>query len=115
MGPEPAHDWCYFYLKADLARQQGDWAKVAELGDEAAAQGLVPDDGYEYLPFIEGYARQGRLKEARLLTRQAALDNDLLRPALCGAWERLVDAAPQSAADMRQELAVCPLETTGDR
>ena len=26
-GPEPEHNWCYYYQKAELARQQGDWAR----------------------------------------------------------------------------------------
>ncbi|NMC79412.1 MAG: hypothetical protein GYA59_08635, partial [Chloroflexi bacterium] len=35
-GPEPSHDtWCYYYQKASLARQEGDWEEVVRLGDEA--------------------------------------------------------------------------------
>src|SRR5271157_5003818 len=33
---EPSHTWCYFYEQAELARQIGDWNKVADLGREAA-------------------------------------------------------------------------------
>ncbi len=32
-GPEPEHGFCYYYQKADLARQFGAWDKVAEFGD----------------------------------------------------------------------------------
>ena len=34
-GPEPAHNWCYFYQKIDLARQELDWQAAADLADEA--------------------------------------------------------------------------------
>ena len=34
-GKEPAHGWCYYFEKADLARQQQDWQQVAALGDQA--------------------------------------------------------------------------------
>jgi len=29
------HGWCYYYQKANLARQQGDWEQVIALGREA--------------------------------------------------------------------------------
>lgn len=38
-GPEPKHTWCYYYQKADLARQQGQWDKVVKLGEEAFQNG----------------------------------------------------------------------------
>jgi len=30
-GKEPPHTWCYYYEKAELARQAGDWEQVAKL------------------------------------------------------------------------------------
>jgi hypothetical protein len=111
-GPEPEHGWCYFYLKADLARQIGAWDEVVMLGDEALiAKKLRPDDNYEFMPFIEGYARQGRLKDARLLTRQVAESDPFLRPALCSVWQRIAEASPDATDDfnaIRRELQVCP-------
>ncbi len=63
-GPAPAHNWCYYYQKASLARQTGDWAEVVRLGDEAASQHLTPLDVSEWMPFYQGYARLGRMDEA---------------------------------------------------
>ena len=68
-GREPEHDWCYTYQKASLAQQQGNWAEVVRLADEAAINGLVPHDLVEYAPFIEGYLHAGRTEDAvRLVT-----------------------------------------------
>lgn len=67
-GSEPAHTWCYYYEKADLARQIGDFQQVAALGDEARSNGFEPDDGIEWLPFIESYASLGRCQDALDLT-----------------------------------------------
>ncbi len=39
-GPEPDHGWCYYYQRADLARQVGDWAEVARLGVAGAPKGI---------------------------------------------------------------------------
>jgi len=66
-GPEPAHTWCYFYEKAQIARQRGDWKEVTWLGDEAIAQHLNPDDWVEWLVFLQGYAQLGQEDRVRSL------------------------------------------------
>ncbi len=109
LGPEPARGWCYTYLQADLARQRGEWETVARFGDEAFAIPMLPDDPYEYLPFIEAYARLGRTKDARVLTRQVAEAMPLLRPALCALWSRIPGLAPDTVQEMRQQLQICPV------
>lgn len=55
-GSEPEHDWCFYYQKADLARQRGDWEEVARLGAEAEKLGLHPNDQIELMPFLQAYA-----------------------------------------------------------
>jgi hypothetical protein len=65
-GIEPPHSWCYYYQKAELARQQGDWGRVATLHSEATSLGLAPRDLIEWTPFLQAYAYIGqpeRLKE----------------------------------------------------
>ena len=58
-GPEPAHKWCYYFEKAELALQTGDWQKAADLGSEAAKAGLHPNDAIEWIPFLQAYAQVG--------------------------------------------------------
>lgn len=72
-GKEPEHGWCYTYQKASLAKQEGNWAEVVRLGDEATAKGLSPQDMVEYVPFIEGYLHVGRSVDA---TRIATILRD---------------------------------------
>ena len=67
-GSEPQHDWCYYYQKADLARQFKDWHQIGELGDEARAKGLSPADKSEWLLFITAYERIGRHGDATQLS-----------------------------------------------
>lgn len=62
--PSAETDWCYFYQKADLARQRGDWEQVAAYGDEAAAAGLAPADAIEWMPFVQAYAYRGEMARA---------------------------------------------------
>ncbi len=56
LGEEPAHDWCYFYQKASLARQRHDWDTIVELGDQVISMDLQAKDPIEWAPFLEGYA-----------------------------------------------------------
>ena len=58
-GPEPEHDWCYYYQKATLARQRGDWDAILSLGEEASRKDLAPLDLIEWMPFLQAYAITG--------------------------------------------------------
>jgi hypothetical protein len=112
-GAEPAHNWCYYFEKADLARQADDWAQVAEIGDQVFAIPYYPDDLSEYLPFVEAYARTGRWEEARDLTRKTAEQMPILEPALCAIWQRVedepaVDISTAQIEKMKAELGYCP-------
>ena len=55
-GREPDRGWCYFYQKAQLARQQRDWAAVSSLGEVALSQGLAANDPMEWLVFLQAFA-----------------------------------------------------------
>lgn len=113
IGPEPQHDWCYLYQKADLARQMGDWQRVTELGDQARRQlGYDPADTrfktpHEWLVFIEGYAHLGRWPEAQELTLAAAeKDPKKYGPSLCSLWRRIAASAPSGAEQERTLAAI---------
>jgi hypothetical protein len=58
-GSEPdKNTWCFYYEKASLARQQGDWKTVAQLGKEAARLQLHPNDQIEWMPFLQAATMQ---------------------------------------------------------
>jgi hypothetical protein len=62
-GPEPQHEWCFYYEKASLAYQQGDWHTVIHLGQKARKEGLSAADPVEWLPFIQAAALIGDREE----------------------------------------------------
>lgn len=69
---EPIHTWCYFYEKADLARQEGNWEAVREYGDEAIYQKALSFlSDTELYPFIQAYALGGEWEKALQLLKQA--------------------------------------------
>ena len=85
-GTEPAHDWCYFYQKANLYRQQEDWESGAALGDEVLASGHSPQDVTEWLPFVEIYLENGQPEKARQLVQMINNDQSATKN-LCAVWE----------------------------
>ncbi|MGH2582284.1 MAG: hypothetical protein ACRDFQ_05250 [Anaerolineales bacterium] len=110
-GAEPSHDsWCYYFQKADLARQQRDWDTVAELGDAAFALDESPNHATERLPFIEGYAMTGRWREAESLAHEMLEINRFTRPMLCSLWERVnANAESPDISTIQSMLALtCP-------
>ena len=92
-GKEPEHDWCYFFQKADLARQKQKWSEVTTLMDEAFTSGLDARYSLEYLPLLEAqYYLQdwdGYLETSqKILTRNSGFEN-----FLCTQWERIESEA----------------------
>lgn len=86
---EPEHTWCYFYEKAELARQVGDWQTILDLQRQAEAMNYAPEDIFEWLPFIEAQARVGNADEALALSRDAVRRVARVRKGVCNVWERV--------------------------
>ncbi|HMD79775.1 MAG TPA: hypothetical protein VKE92_00620, partial [Anaerolineales bacterium] len=88
--PEPLHGWCYYFEKADLARQFGDWEEVVALGDVAFKLNDSPNDPVERFVFIEGYAHVGEWARAVELSKVSyRVSKDFVGPLLCRLWERI--------------------------
>ena len=86
---EPPHAWCFYYEKAELARQIGDWNKIIALGMEAKQKGLAPQDAIEWLPFIEAEARTGAWSSAESLTQFALRTDPKIQRGLCPLFKRV--------------------------
>jgi hypothetical protein len=108
-GSEPDHDWCYYFEKADLARQLGQWSSVLELEKQAKAQGLAPGFGPEYVPFIEAHARSGDWQKALELSQAADITTAEMKPLLCFTWDRLgkLPGANGSAVEKARQTFSC--------
>ncbi len=92
-GAEPARTWCYFFEKADLARQMKDWETINKLGAEARAKDFSPSSGGEYLPFIEAFAQTGKWSKAYDLSIAAEKITPGLKQVLCSNWGRFQQIA----------------------
>lgn len=117
-GAEPEHGWCYFYEKADLARQYSDWQSAAGLADEALRKGYSPTQSgsnsiFEWQPFIEAYAHVGRWKDAADLMIKNLEFDPKYAPFVCSRWKKLYNNLYEG--DGRTEANQAVLETAGCR
>jgi hypothetical protein len=64
-GPEPVRGWCYFFEKAELALQRGDFEEVVRLAEQAEQEDQSPNEGIEWMPFARAYAQLGMVEKIR--------------------------------------------------
>ena len=95
-GAEPQRSWCYYYEKADLARQYRQWDAVRALWSQAETAGLRAANGVELVPFIEAAARLGDWTGAQAITRRAQSLPDRSTSMFCDVWRELAMSTPSS-------------------
>jgi len=79
--------WCLYYQEAELAAQQGDWARVAEIAHLAYARDDQANEVTEHFVFIEGYLHVGEVETAFALSQRARDSRDgLIDGKICGIW-----------------------------
>jgi hypothetical protein len=91
---EPVNSWCYYFEKADLAKQKKDWQEVIRLYEEALEQGYPFKSERERYPFIEAYAQLGQWDQAYELIE--ASDHNELAHGLCMLAKRIETTTPDS-------------------
>lgn len=95
-GGQNTKTWCYYFQKADLARQYSRWKDILKLWDEANLAKLHANNGYEYIPFIEAFGHEGNWEQVAYLTKSADKITASLEPSLCSMLERLSTGTPRS-------------------
>ena len=104
-GPEPAHGWCYYFQKADLARQMGNWEEVVKLGNKAFKLDDYPNNPVERFVFIEGYAHLKEWEKAIEYSKVSyRVSKDYVGPLLCQLWGR-VEAETDESPGRSEALA----------
>jgi hypothetical protein len=105
---EPEHTWCYYFAKAELARQQANWDQVIDLIGEARSLGYKPEDPFEWLTYIEAQALTGNIEGAKKTSEAAFEQEKRIRRGLCELWKHVQAtdlAAGNEAARVNQILS----------
>ncbi len=97
-GGEPAHNWCYYFEKADLTRQESDWDTVISLMAEAQERELEPNIGVEWLPLVEAYAINGDWSAAQDLSATIHRMHTRNDEMLCALWTQVLETTSSSEA-----------------
>jgi len=98
-GVEPKHDFCFYFEKAELARQDQDWKTVVQFGDQALSMNDHPYEPAEQFVFIEGYAQVGNWDRAIELSKQAyEFSPEPVGAMLCQLWQRIGAQTTTSSA-----------------
>jgi hypothetical protein len=110
-GAEPEHTWCYFYEKAELAYQYGEWPEVIRLMEAAKKQGFAPSDMKEFLPLLDAYLKTDQIEPALELSLQIKRLSDKVDDQVCNAWlnaaEVDTDTEFESAFEKVRERLSC--------
>jgi len=111
-NPEPQHGWCYYFQKAELARQFGEWDEVNNLAEAAFKLDEHFNNPVELFVFIEGYAHTGYWDEAIKLSNEARqVSKSYVDPLLCKLWKRIETETESN--EMRSEALNEVFELTG--
>jgi hypothetical protein len=85
----PEKTWCYYFEKADLARQFGDYSLITELGDKALKYELFPRSASEWLPFLEGYSWMGEWDKVDFILNEISSSKGNFKSGMCYTLRRI--------------------------
>jgi hypothetical protein len=102
-GKQPDQDWCYYFVKADLARQFQKWDQVNFLSELVESKKFNPRDHREWFPFIEGHAQNDAWEKALILSKFVYEESPQYSQMLQALWSRI---KLQTDDSQRKELAI---------
>lgn len=85
--------WCYYFEKADLARQFADYEEIARLGDIVLNINQFPRVASEWLPFLEGYLWEEKWEKSRQIIEYIRSSEGNYSDGLCYTLQR-IDSNP---------------------
>ena len=101
-GKEPVHEWCYYFQKADLARQFEKWDDINQIYQEVKGSGFQPRDNREWMPFIEGMIHLGNYDEAFSISKMITDQSGDYKEMVCQIWKHAIP--PGTKYDLAQQL-----------
>ncbi len=88
---KPSENWCYYFEKADLARQFGDYEEIERLGNMAINANYFPRVASEWLPFLEGYLWKGNWEKSKWIIENIQSAEGNYSDGLCYTLNRIIE------------------------
>ncbi|MBA4384146.1 MAG: hypothetical protein C0410_05370 [Anaerolinea sp.] len=85
-GTEDRNQWCYYFEKADLTRQQQKWQVTIQLYKDAEAAGFYPLMDAEWLSLAEAYLNMDEAEKALEITRSIINLEQTNTAGFCRLW-----------------------------
>lgn len=85
-GTVSTNTWCYYFQKAELANQRGDWKESARLYALTIEKELKPDTAADYLPFIRAILKAGNPAAALEISISLKDLDTFTKSSLCQIW-----------------------------
>ena len=98
-GSEPVHTWCYYFEKAELARQVNNYALAYSLVQQANQLGFYPEDATEWYPYIDSVLHEGHFEKAAELSNRIKVREHIVLAGVCHTWENYISSLPVDDAD----------------
>jgi len=90
-GPQSIKTWCYYFEKADLARQFGEYEEITRLGDAAINSSQSPRIASEWLPFLEGYLWRANWERSKWIIKNILSSEDDYSDGMCYTLQRIIN------------------------
>ena len=90
-GYQSTETWCYYFEKADLARQFGEYEEVTHLGDTAINNNQFPRIASEWLPFLEGYLWEANWEKSKWIIENILSAEDDYSDGMCYTLQRIIN------------------------
>lgn len=96
-------NWCYYFQKAELARQTEDWETIAAIGDKILKT-MKAGEASEYFVYIEAYIHLDRWYDAMELMQRVHSEGKYLDPSLCQYILRWIGIHPPEDSEVIMPL-----------
>jgi len=90
-GHQSTETWCYYFEKADLARQFGEYEEITHLGDAAINSSQFPSIASEWLPFLEGYLWRANWEKSKWIIESILSSKDDYSDGMCYTLQRIIN------------------------
>jgi len=90
-GQQFIKTWCYYFEKADLARQFGEYEEITRLGDAAINSAQFPRIASEWLPFLEGYLWAANWEKSKWIIENIQLSEGNYTNGMCYTLQRIIN------------------------